>query len=67
MNSYSTHNDVTAFGFCCCRKKTRKRAEKREGASLATGVRLGALNEARNLTSTNSDTSKRIGKTTTQK
>jgi hypothetical protein len=28
MNSYSTHNDVTALEFCWCRKKTRKRGEK---------------------------------------
>jgi hypothetical protein len=47
-------------------KEKQERAEKRAGASLATGFRLGALNEARNLTSTNSDTSKRTGKMTTQ-
>jgi hypothetical protein len=43
-------------------KEKQERAEKRAGASFATGVRLGAPNEARNLTSTNSDTSKRTGK-----
>jgi hypothetical protein len=47
-------------------KGKQERGEKRAGASLATGVRLGALNEAHNLTSTNSDTSKRTGKMTTQ-
>jgi hypothetical protein len=31
-------------------KEKQERAEKRAGASLATGVSLGALNEARNLT-----------------
>jgi microcystin degradation protein MlrC len=44
----------------------QERGEKGAGASLATGVRLGALNEAHNLTSTNSDTSKRTAKMTTQ-
>jgi hypothetical protein len=58
MNSYSTHNDVTDWEFCRCRRKN-KTAEKRAGASSATGVALGALNEARNLTSTNSDTAKK--------
>jgi hypothetical protein len=33
-------------------KEKQERAEKRAAASLATGVRLGELNEARNLTST---------------
>jgi hypothetical protein len=53
------------WGFVVVERK-QERGEKRAGASLATGVRLGALNEARNLTSTNSDTSKRKGKMTTQ-
>jgi hypothetical protein len=52
------------WGFVVERKQ--ERGKKRAGASLATGVRLGALNEARNLTSTNSDTAKRTGKMTTQ-
>jgi hypothetical protein len=65
MNSYLTHHDVAAWGFVVVERK-QKRGEKRAGASLATGVRLGALNEARNLTSANSDTSKRTGKMTTQ-
>jgi hypothetical protein len=46
------------WSFVVVEGKTRKSGEKRGGASLATGLRLGALNEARNLTSTNSDTSK---------
>jgi hypothetical protein len=25
MNAYSTHNDVTALGFCCCRKEKNKK------------------------------------------
>jgi hypothetical protein len=33
-------------------KEKQEEAEKRAGASLATAVRLGALDEARNLTST---------------
>jgi hypothetical protein len=33
-------------------KQKQEEAEKRAGASLATGFRLGALDEARNLTST---------------
>jgi hypothetical protein len=47
-------------------KEKQEKAEKRAGASLATWVRLGALNEARNLTSTNSDTSKTAWKITTK-
>jgi hypothetical protein len=39
-------------------ERKQERGEKRAGASLATGVRLGALNEARNHTSASSDTSK---------
>jgi hypothetical protein len=49
------------------KQKRGEKGTKRAGASLATGVRSGALNEARNLTSTNSDTGKRTGKMTTQK
>jgi hypothetical protein len=48
---------VLLWGFVVERKQ--ERGEKRAGASLATGVRLGALDEARNLTSNNSHTSKR--------
>jgi hypothetical protein len=48
------------WSFVVVEGKTKKKRRKERGASLATGVGLGALNEARNLTSTNSDTSKTI-------
>jgi hypothetical protein len=28
MNSYSTHNDVTALEICCCRRKNKKKRRK---------------------------------------
>jgi hypothetical protein len=40
-------------------KEKHETAEKRARASLETGVGSGALNQARNLTSANSDTSKK--------
>jgi hypothetical protein len=32
MNSYSTHNDVNALEFGCCRSKIQEEAEKTAGA-----------------------------------
>jgi hypothetical protein len=48
-------------------KEKQEEAEKRAGASLATGVRLGALDEARNLTSTTATPRKTTLKITTKK
>jgi hypothetical protein len=63
MNSYLTHNDVTALEFCCCggeKQENSGRAGSNRGASFGTrlGIAERALNDPRNLTSTNSDTSK---------
>jgi hypothetical protein len=74
MNSYSTHNDFTAVEFCCCRRKNKKKRRKqrvrrkRQGSSQTPGLGIAerALNDPRNLTSTNGDTSKRTRKITTQ-
>jgi hypothetical protein len=65
MNSYSTHNDVTALYFCCCRRQKQQEEEKPAGAPEAAGgfgIAERALNDPRNLTSTNHDTSKRTSK-----
>jgi hypothetical protein len=51
-------------------KQNKKEGGEKSGrvvASLATGIRLATLSGARNLTSTNSDTSNSTGKMTTQK
>jgi hypothetical protein len=50
MNSYATHDDVAALEFCCYRWKN--------SSGTPLGIAERALNDPRNLTSTNSDTQK---------
>jgi hypothetical protein len=73
MNSYSTHNDVAALEFGCCRSKKQEEAEKTAGAP-GVAIAEPALNEPRNPTSTplqphfnHIDTSKTTLKNTTKK
>jgi hypothetical protein len=37
MNSYSTHNDVTALEFCCCRRKNKKERKKERARRVRQG------------------------------
>jgi hypothetical protein len=73
MNSYSTHNDVTALEFGCCRSKKQEEAEKTAGAP-GVAIAEPVLNEPRNPTSTplqphfnHIDTSKTTLNNTTKK
>jgi hypothetical protein len=52
MDSYSTHNDVTALEFCCRRKNKQKRRKQRARLDTRLGIAERALNDPRNLTST---------------
>jgi hypothetical protein len=49
------------WGFVLVERKQEK-GEKRAGASSATGARLGALNEARNLTQPDFDQQRHLKK-----